>query len=207
MNTDKVSLEKRIEKYLTETYHPSSIIFCGSYQDGTYDEDSDFDCIILVKEKTARHDPSVICGVRLDCFIFTEEEAENEDAELFFSVHDGIIIADNGKGAVLKERVKKYVEEHRIVSDMEKDQIRQWISRAMKRMEKGSDEGNHEAAAFLWESLTHYCFLRDIFYFGSRKTINHLKNNDPDGYRIFHEAISKRTNSLISAWAEYVTSV
>lgn len=38
----------KIIQYLTDTYHPNAIILYGSYQDGTQDDSSDFDCMLLV---------------------------------------------------------------------------------------------------------------------------------------------------------------
>ena len=71
-------------------------------------------------------------------------------------------------------------------------------------MQKNDDGGNYRAIAFLFESLTDYCFLHDIFYFGSKKTISLLKETDSHGYDLFHAAITQKTNECIQAWAEHV---
>ena len=193
-----------IIQYLREKYHPRALIVYGSYVRGDQDEFSDFDCMIIVDGKDKKHDDSVIDGIQLDCFIFTADEISADDVEPFLTVYDGRIIFDDGIGAALKERVRQYVAEHTCTEESEKEFIASWIQKTIRRMQKNDDEGNYRAIAFLFESLTDYCFLRNIFYFGSKKTIALLKETDPHGYDLFHAAITRKTNACIKAWAEHV---
>ena len=101
-------------------------------------------------------------------------------------------------------RVRQYIQEHEKIDNSEKAFIASWIRKMMKRVQKNDDEGNFRAVAFLWESLTDYCLLRDLFYFGSKKTIQYLRKNDRDGYELFHQAITLKTNESILNWANYV---
>jgi predicted nucleotidyltransferase len=59
----------KIIEYLKKEYNPLAIVVYGSYASGTNDEYSDFDCMIIVEEKSRKHDDSVINGIQLDCFI------------------------------------------------------------------------------------------------------------------------------------------
>ena len=77
----------------------------------------------------------------------------------------------------------------------------------MHRAEKNDDEGSYRALAFLWESLTDYFMLRDLFYLGSKKAVAFLKERDPAGYHMYHKAISERTNEAIALWAKYVIDI
>lgn len=83
-----MNIKTQVIDYLKHTYTPISILLYGSYADGTNDETSDFDCIIIVHEKEKRHDNSVINGVPLDCFIFTKEETLSDDIDAFLTVYD-----------------------------------------------------------------------------------------------------------------------
>lgn len=190
--------------YLNETYRPRAVFLYGSFQRGDQDAYSDFDCTLIVDEKPRKHDDTVIRGVPLDCFLFTAAEAETEDPDIFLPVYDAQIVQDDGIGVRLQTRVRDYVHAHERIDDEEKAFIRAWIRKAVKRAEKDDDEGNFRAVAFLWESLTDYCFLRDRFYFGSKQTIADLKRLDPDGYELFHRAITEKSPDAIAAWAEYV---
>ena len=153
-------------EYLVNTYHPRSLLVYGSFARGDWDEYSDFDCMIIVDEKSVKHDDTVIEGVQLDCFVFTAEETAEEDPELFLPAYDAEILLDDGIGEQLQERVRRYVREHKTIDADEKAFIISWIRKTMKRMQKDDDEGNYRAIAFLWESLTDYCLLRDLSYFG-----------------------------------------
>ena len=191
-------------EYLVNTYHPRALLVYGSYVHGDQDEYSDFDCMVIVDEKTKNHDDAVIEGVQLDCFIYTANETLTEDPDTFLPVYDAEILTDDGVGEQLQMRVRQYIQEHEKIDDSEKAFIASWIRKMMKRVQKNDDEGNFRAVAFLWESLTDYCLLRDLFYFGSKKTIQYLRKNDRDGYELFHQAITLKTNESILNWANYV---
>ena len=195
---------KDIIEYLKREYNPLSSLLYGSYADGTNDESSDFDCMIIVPEKDKNHDGNVIGGVQLDCFIFTEEQVKSEDIDAFLTAYDGNILLDNGIGADLKRRVREYVAEHTVIPDDEKELISSWIKKMIHRMEKNDDEGNMRAVSFMSESLVDYFFLRDMFYFGSKKAIRYVKEQDDEGYALFHEAVTVKSNQAIIKWAEYV---
>ena len=191
-------------EYLVNTYHPRALLVYGSYVHGDQNEYSDFDCMVIVDEKTKNHDDAVIEGVQLDCFIYTANETLTEDPDTFLPVYDAEILTDDGVGEQLQMRVRQYIQEHEKIDDSEKAFIASWIRKMMKRVQKNDDEGNFRAVAFLWESLTDYCLLRDLFYFGSKKTIQYLRKNDRDGYELFHQAITLKTNESILNWANYV---
>lgn len=197
-------MKNTVIAYLNKTYHPRAVFLYGSYQRGDQDAYSDFDCTLIVDEKPRKHDDTVICGVPLDCFLFIADEAETGDPDIFLPVCDAEIVQDDGVGRRLQMRVRDYVHAHERIDDEEKAFIRAWIRKTVKRAEKGDDEGNFRAVAFLWESLTDYCFLRDRFYFGSKQTIADLKRFDADGYELFHTAITEKTLAAIAAWAAHV---
>ena len=196
----------KIIRYLQDTYHPRSLLVYGSYTRGDADEFSDFDCMIIVDEKDRDHDDSVVDGVPLDCFIFTAEETAAEDVDPFLTAYDSRIIFDDGTGAALKARVRRYVDEHTVTEQSEKEFIAAWIRKTVRRMRKGDDEGSYRAFLFLSESLEDYCSLRDLFYFGSKKTIALLKQDDPAGYERFRRAVTARTDDALQARAEDVAA-
>lgn len=195
---------EKILEYLKESYDPISILLYGSYANGTNDHTSDFDCMIIVSEKDKNHDDAIVNGVQLDCFIFTEAELQSEDISTFLTAYDSNIVLDNGMGADLKRRVHEYVENNTKTSDEEKDFLVSWIQKTVQRIGKNDDEGNMRAISFMSESLMDYYTLRDMFYFGSKKAIRHLKETDTEGYAYFHDAVTTRSNEAIVKWAEYI---
>lgn len=199
---------KKIIDYLKEKYKPLAIVTYGSFNCGMNDAYSDFDCMIIVNQKDSNHDDTVIDGIQLDCFIFTKNEALGEDLDAFITVYDESIVLDTDEIAVnLKKRVRNYVAEHSVIPDNEKKFIISWIQKTTHRIEKNDDEGNYRALAFLWESLTDYFLLRDLFYFGSKKAVKYLKESDVVGYHLYHAAITERTNTAIIEWANHVIKI
>lgn len=197
----------RILAYLKNTYNPISILLYGSFADGTNDQASDFDCMLIVPKKDRNHDDAVIDGIQLDCFIFTEDELQSEAIDTFLTAYDSSIVLDNGIGADLKRRVHNYVEENSSTPEEEKDFLISWIQKTIVRIAKNDDEGNMRAVSLLAESLTDYFILRDIFYFGSKKAIQHLKQEDAEGYTLFHNAVTSRSNDAIIKWAEHMMRI
>ena len=197
----------RILEYLKDTYNPISILVYGSYTDGTNDETSDFDCMLIVSEKEKDHDDTAIDGIQLDCFIFTEEELRSKDIDTFLTAYGSRIVLDNGIGAELKRRVHDHVEENSSTSAEEKRFLTSWIQKTVRRMAKNDDEGNMRALSFLAESLMDYYAMRDMFYFGSKKAIAFLREADAEGYMLFHNAITSKRNEDIVKWAEYIVDI
>lgn len=196
--------KKKIIHYLTEKYKPVSILLYGSYANGMNDESSDFDCMIIVDKKEKNHDDSIIGGVQLDCFIYTTEEIKAEDADIFLTAYDAEIVHDNGVGQELKNRVLEYVKNSPKAEPEEKEFLISWILKTCKRIEKGDDEGNLRAFALMGESLEDYYLLRDMFYFGSKKAIRYLKENDQAGYELLHKAANEKSNHAMIDWLQYV---
>lgn len=199
-------IKDSVVEYLTKTYHPHALFLYGSYARGDYDECSDFDCLIVVDEKSARHDDSVIDGIALDCFIFTVEETRTENPDVFLPIFHSELICDDGTGKALLGRVTDYVHEHEKIDESEKAFIASWINKTITRMHKGDDEGHCRAVALLGESLADYYLFRDMFYFGSKEGIAYLKQHDTRGYALFHRAVTEKSLDAIESWARHVMS-
>lgn len=199
--------QQKIIAYLKENYDPLTIAVYGSYADGTNDEYSDFDCLLIVKSKDRTHEDTIVDGVPLDCFLYSEREIEQENIETFLPLYEAKLVYDTGIGQAIKTRVRNYVQSHTVHDPEEKRFLVSWIKKTMKRMEKPDEEGHFRAIAFLAESLEDYCILRDRFYFGSKKTIRFLQEEDEQGFRLFRSAITIRSNEAIREWAKYILSV
>ena len=195
---------EKIIRYLEETYHPRALLVYGSFARGDNDEYSDFDCLIIVDAKSRNHDDTVLNGIRLDCFIYTAEETATENPDIFLPVYSAHIVTDDGTGKALQERVRKYVDSRRKMDVSEKEFIVSWYRKTISRMQKSDDEGNFRAISLFRESLEDYFLLRDLFFFGSKEASLYLKQNDPVGFDLFHEAVTERTDDSIRVWAEYV---
>ena len=200
-------MNQAIINYLRTRYQPLTIAVYGSYAEGTFDAQSDFDCLVIVKDKTISHDDSMIEGILLDCFIYSEAELAQRPIEDFLTLYDAILLEDNGSGAKLKQEVRDYVLAHRMTAPADKDFLKSWMKKVLRRMEKGDDEAHYRAVMLLAESLEDYFTLRDQFYFGSKKAIKQLETIDPLGYALFHQAMSLRTDGAIRSWIDHVMRI
>lgn len=198
-------MKEKIIEYLKEKYNPVSILLYGSYSNGMNDVSSDFDCMVIVDEKADSHDGSVVEGVQLDCFIFTVEEIEKENPDTFLTAYDAEIVLDNGIGRELKQKVREYVKDNSTTELSEKQFVASWIEKTCRRIEKGDDEGNFRGFMLMSESLEDYYMFRDMFYFGSKKAVKYLKENDCEGYELFHRAVTEKDNCSIIAWLKYLS--
>ena len=200
-------LKEDVYRYLVDTYSPKAVLFMGSYMDGTADEFSDFDCVIIVPSKTQARDESVIDGVMLDCDIYSVEEVLTEEPTTnALKCHDAEIVLDDGIGMIFKAKVKLKLEEIRVTTPEEKNQIRSWMEKTSKRSFMADDNGNFRAVMLLWESLPYYFMLRDLDYFGGKKAIRYLKVNDSKGYSLLHKALETKDPYDIKAWSDHVTA-
>ena len=94
-----------IIKYLTETYSPEAIIVYGSYADGSANENSDFDALVIT-ESVKTHDSSEVANTILDVWVYPAMYFNDEyDPDEFIQVFDGKIVLDkNGTAEKLKAR-------------------------------------------------------------------------------------------------------
>ena len=117
--TDKSELQElkdleitdRIIDYLKEAYQPDAIIVYGSFADGSANENSDFDALVIANSGRT-HDSSVIDNIVLDVFIYSPDTFYSDYApDDFVQVWDGKIILDRtGVAGHLQKRVLEFIE-------------------------------------------------------------------------------------------------
>ena len=59
-----------IVAYIKEKYDPLSLIVYGSYANGTNNQNSDFDALVIWRGDKQIHDTSFVGGVQLDVFVY-----------------------------------------------------------------------------------------------------------------------------------------
>ena len=100
-----------ITEYLIETYKPEAIITYGSFGDGSFNENSDFDALVIA-DHAKYHDVSVVDNTVLDVFVYPVETFEADyDPEEFMQIFDGNVVLDkNGIGEGLKKRINDSID-------------------------------------------------------------------------------------------------
>ena len=107
-----VNKMEAIIEYLQQKYSPLGIIVYGSYADGSNNENSDFDVLVIIENDVACHDSTVVNGVVLDAFVCPKAQfAGKFDCNAFLQLADGYIAYDtNDVAAVLLTKVKEYID-------------------------------------------------------------------------------------------------
>lgn len=203
--------ETQILEYIDSKYKPLCIIVYGSYADGTANAHSDFDCLVVTKENIANpHDTSDVDGIRLDLFAYSGEEITNlSDFSDFVQIFDGRIAKDTEEGLAkwLVEAVRGHVKTKAAKTPPEKADLQAWMMKMLKRAKNGDIEGLFRHHWLLTDSLEIYCNLRDLFYFGPKKTLEYLGNNDAQGYGLVSKALGAVDYGFLRDWVFYVAKV
>lgn len=126
---------KKITNALLQEYAPQSMILYGSYADGSFDQDSDFDALLICDAPPCEKRRDMLEGVRLDVhFVSSDELILGADPEEYLQVHDGVLLRDeHGVGAKLIESVRDYVAQQPFKTHEEKVLELAWCDKMRAR--------------------------------------------------------------------------
>ena len=193
---------ERITEYLKQTYRPLGIIVYGSFADGSNNENSDFDVLVITKDGTASHDNSIVNGIMLDAFIYPKEMFSGEiNCEMYLQIFDGKIVLDaDGTAAELKRKVCEYID-HIVPKTREENEGNvAWCEKMLLRAERKDAEGYFRWHWLLTESLEIYCDILGRRYLGPKKSIMRMKVEDPVSAEIYERALVSFAYLDLSAW-------
>jgi predicted nucleotidyltransferase len=204
----EMEIADRIISYLKETYQPDAIITYGSFTDGSANENSDFDALVIADhEKT--HDSSVIDGIILDVFVYPTQMLRSEyDPKEFVQVWDGKIVLDkNGIADRLQKRVLSYVNS---LQQKNTDEIRQeidWCEKMLLRTMRDDPEGHYRWHWLLTDSLEIYIDVKCLHYFGPKKALRHMERTDEEAFGIYSKALEVFERERLSEWVSYLKRI
>ena len=196
-----MEIADKIIRYLLETYQPDAVITYGSYADGSVNENSDFDALVIAKH-SRKHDASVIEGTVLDVFIYPEEVFQSDyDPKAFVQIFDGNIVLDQtGAAGRLKQRVLDYIESCPKKTDEDVRQELDWCEKMLSRTMRGDSEGYYRWHWVLSDSLEIYSDVKGLYYFGPKKALRFMAQSDPEVYRIYSRALKEMSGEALSEW-------
>lgn len=194
-----------IIKYLIETYSPDAIIVYGSFVDGSANEHSDFDALVIANS-SKKHDSSVIEDIPLDVFIYPPEVFQDEyNPEDFIQVFDGEIVLDKkGIAKSLKERVLEFTKGRTLKTNEEIQNEVYWLKKMLMRTSRGDTEGYYRWHWLLYDSLEIYFNIKRLRYCGPKKALRTLHKIDPEAYSIYLLALKEFTQETLSRWIDYL---
>lgn len=200
-----MEIVEKIISYLKETYSPDAIIIYGSFADGSANEHSDFDALVMA-DRDKLHDSSVIDGTILDVFVYPSNTFRSVyNPEEFVQVADGKIVLDkNGAAHRLQKQVLSTIEH---TQKKTADEIRQeisWCEKMVLRTMRHDAEGYYRWHWVLTDSLEIYCDIQGFRYLGPKKTLRLMEHADKEAFRIYSEALKYFERERLSEWISYL---
>lgn len=188
--------------YLTETYSPLAILAYGSYADGTWGPDSDFDALLLTDGGRADHDVSFVEGVQLDVFLYPAGHFDGPfDPGQFPQLADAVLLLDrDGRGRALADRVREWQAEQRPPAREELRTQAAWCRKMLRRTERGDAEGLFRWHWLLTDSLEICCSLLNAPYRGPKKSLLWLRETWPEGYALYTDALARLDAAALERW-------
>ena len=197
---------EEIIEYIKQNYDPAVLIVYGSYADGSNNENSDFDAMIIVDNPPKAHDSSIVCGVMLDLFIHSFSEFEHGfKCEDYPQLYDCKVIIDrDGFGEKMKSEVVSYIDNFPKKTREDNQFLMSWCEKTLLRAKRGDAEGLFRWHWLLTDSLELYFDLRGEYYFGPKKSIAKMKKSDPVGTELYEKALSSMDYLALESWIAYL---
>ena len=197
-----MDIRDNIVSALREKYHPLGIAVYGSFADGSNNQNSDFDALLLLPEGEAGHDGSVLFGTELDVWLYGAAHFDAPyDVEDFLQLWDSVIVEDKtGRLAALRAEVNAYIENAPQKSESENAQSLEWCRKMLRRTERGDTEGYYRLHWLLTDSLSIYYDLRGEYYFGPKKALRRMAADAPDDAAVYECALRAPTPENLAAW-------
>lgn len=193
---------EKILEYLKQSYEPLAIITYGSYGDGSSNEYSDFDALIITEGHPRFHDVSVVNGIQLDVFIYPKAFFDTEyNCEDFVQVFDGNILMDTGGYAYrLKQSVLSYINNKPKKSREEISDEIAWCRKMLLRASRSDAEGMFRWHWLLTDSLEIFCDSVSYPYFGPKKALKRMEKEYPEAFALYAKALSDFSYESLEKW-------
>lgn len=195
-------MQKLID-YLMERYRPETFLLYGSYADGTWNEGSDFDAMLIADCTEPGHDVSIVDGVQLDVFLYPLD-AEFLPEEYPMLYHGKVIFDKAGMGEILLSCVKTYIDgqPRKTAEEIRNDLA--WCEKMLRRTQRRDAEGYYRWHWLLCDSLEFYSDIRGSYYFGPKKTLKWMEGEDAEAFRIYSDALACMEESKLEKWIAYL---
>lgn len=197
---------EHIIEYLRQKYTPLGMIIYGSFADGSNNDHSDFDVLVITENGSEVHDNTIVDGIMLDAFIYPKAKFFGEfDCEDFVQIFDGRIVFDTDSIATkLQAEVREYVNSIQPKTYAENKTNVEWCEKMLLRAARGDAEGYFRWHWLLTESLEIYCDVLGLRYFGPKKSIKRMQEEDPESAKIYEKALVSFDHAALSEWISHL---
>lgn len=184
------SIIEDIRNYLKEQYNCHSIILYGSFDNGTYTDESDIDIICFCDNVIKKNDTSIINGRQLDAWMYDTNMMTKQEELLH--INGGKILLDEKDlcTRLLVNIEELFNEGARKLTLEEINFQKSWLTKMLNRAKMGDIEGNFRYHWMLVDSLEIYFGIKGLWYLGPKKSLCWLKENDINVYKLFNDALN-----------------
>lgn len=194
-------MNKEIIQYIKNKYQPLGLIVYGSFANGTNNLNSDFDALVISSQNIECHDHSYVQGIELDVFVYPQSKLIDMSIDDFIQIFDGVIIMDTADMMKkLKEIVNEYIQSYPKISQSDNEHSIEWCKKMLKRVQRNDTEGYYRLYWLLTESLRIYDEINGLFYFGPKKAIQQMQQQDSLSAQIYDEALKNPTYENVEKW-------
>lgn len=195
-----------IIEYIKQKYEPLSIIVYGSYADGTNNEHSDFDALVISNRHKEFHDVSFVGETQLDVFVYPFTYFDEKfSCEEIIQIFDGKIVLDtNEQGIRLKNRVLEYIDNHYCKTAEEISTQIEWCKKMLLRIKRNDAEGIFRWHWLLVDSLEIFCDLMHHPYWGPKKSLRWMENQHPEAFVRYTNALYHFDAVATESWIDYL---
>ena len=198
-------MEKIIE-YIKQKYNPLSVIVYGSYANGTNDQSSDFDALVISHDHEQCHDTSFFNSIQLDIFVYPASYFERDyDYNDFIQIVDGRIIEDcEDLGKSLQTKVLSYLKKRSQKSKAEIDAEVDWCIKMLARANRCDAEGIFRWHWVLIDSLEIFCDVNHYPYKGPKKSLKWMEENHPAAFACYKTALADFSTDSLEKWIAHI---
>jgi predicted nucleotidyltransferase len=198
----------RVVADLQAKYKPEIVILYGSRARGDNTPKSDIDVACFTESTKPIKDARDFEGLYLDAWVYSSKTMSAANDELL-RLADGYCLYDlEGKGAAFLQELQQRISQGtKQLSTADIEHTKQWIEKMFDRAQNSDIESLYRRYWLAIDLLQIYFNLRGQWYFGPKKSLSWLKENNSVGYDLFSQVYSHEINlSDLSELVEYVTN-
>jgi hypothetical protein len=129
-------------------------------------------------------------GFYLDIFIYPEKELRKVGEEYFYMEGAKVLYEKEKFGTAFLKKLKTATRKKYKPLPPDEIQVRRiWLHKMFDRIAQGDIEGNYRRSWLQEALLFEYFNIRKERYWGSKKSFDWLKANDPKIYRLFEQVL------------------
>jgi hypothetical protein len=198
----------RVVADLQAKYNPQIVILYGSRARGDNTPTGDIDVACFTESTELVKDARDFEGLYLDAWVYSCETMSATNDELL-RLADGYCLYDSaGKGAAFLQELQQRISQGtKQLSTAEIEHTKQWVKKMFDRAQNSDIESLYRRYWLAINLLQIYFDLRGQWYFGPKKSLSWLQENDSVAYRLFSQVYSHGINlNDLSELVKYVTN-